>query len=103
MTTSTGRAGAVGRWSTPRRPSHAGLVDEAAARCSHEKRTDDVGFPSAGTLESQTISMAASVVAPESRADGVFTRVGTEWIMVAARGYRDSTPATRGTLFAPVT
>lgn len=82
---------------------HAELVDEAAARFSHENALSTSAFPSAGTFESQTIAMAASVVAPGSKAHGVFTSGGTESIMVAVKGYRDSTPATRRTLLAPVT
>lgn len=80
---------------------HQDLVDEAAAQFAHENALSASAFPSAGHFESEVVAMVASVVAPRSTSYGVFTTGGTESIMVAMKGYRDSDRGRR--LVMPVT
>ncbi|CAN5504707.1 aspartate aminotransferase family protein [soil metagenome] len=82
---------------------HSELVDEAAARFSHENALSHSAFPSAQEFESQVVSMAASVVAPGVRSYGVFTSGGTESLMVAVKAYRDHSAAGRDEIVLPST
>ncbi|WP_168211921.1 pyridoxal phosphate-dependent decarboxylase family protein [Ruania zhangjianzhongii] len=80
---------------------HQNLVDEAAALFAHENALSASAFPSTQHFESEVVAMVASVIAPDSESYGVFTTGGTESIMVAMKGYRDSGRGQR--LVMPVT
>ncbi len=80
---------------------HQDLVDEATAQFAHENALSASAFPSAQYFESEVVAMVASVIAPDSTPHGVFTTGGTESIMVAMKGYRDSGRGRR--LVMPVT
>ncbi|HEY3831898.1 MAG TPA: aminotransferase class V-fold PLP-dependent enzyme [Acidimicrobiia bacterium] len=69
--------------------AHHRLVREVATRFIDENALSHSAFPSAARFEAGVLAMVASVLAPGTKAYGIFASGATESTMVALKAYRD--------------
>ena len=69
--------------------AHHRLVREVATRFIDENALSHSAFPSAARFEAGVLAMVASVLAPATKAYGIFASGATESTMVALKAYRD--------------